>query len=381
MSRVVLIGAHSLLEQQAALLLGDEALMYAPAATDLLLSRLIRTGEHPKLVVLGVYLPPTQVAELTSALRPSVPMIVVSTGDVELATALHGSAVDEVLSLDADIDEIDELFLRAARRAAEQSTRWGSPRELRDRGRIIVVTSPKGGVGKTTIATNLAVALAATQPHSTVLVDLDLQFGDAAMMLALNPTRSTTDAVAPVAARDIMVLKHALTPHSSGLLLLAAPPTPAGVDNISAAEIRGLLVRLAREFTHVVVDTSPGLSDHTLAALDEASSVVTVTTPDRTSLTRLSTELGVLRELDLLPESHQIVLNLGTRRSLYTVEQILGEPPTIVIPRRGAIARGNERGVPAVIDAPRDLGAKRMRELARRVTDSTAPSRRKEFRA
>ena len=125
-------------------------------------------------------------------------------------------------------------------------------------GRVIAVMSPKGGVGKTTVATNLAVGLGKTAPMSVVIVDLDLQFGDVASGLLLEPEFTITDAVMGAASQDSMVLKTYLTVHPAGIYALCAPRTPVEMDRITAAHVSHLLEQLRQEFRYIVVDTAPG---------------------------------------------------------------------------------------------------------------------------
>ena len=117
-------------------------------------------------------------------------------------------------------------------------------------------------------------------PNSTVLVDLDVQFGDVASALDLEPEHFLADAVHATAKRDSMVLKTFLTQHQSGLYVICAPSSPAEADAISADDVSHLLRMLAAEFRYVVLDTAPGLSDTTLAALDETSDLVMLTSMD-----------------------------------------------------------------------------------------------------
>ena len=134
-------------------------------------------------------------------------------------------------------------------------------------GRVITIASPKGGVGKTTVSTNLAIGLTAAAPQSTVLVDLDVQFGDVASALSMVPEYTLPDVVRGPASEDTMVLKTFLTQHPSGLYAVCGAESPAAGDTVRGRTIR-LLAMLAREFRYVVVDTAPGLSEQTLAALD-----------------------------------------------------------------------------------------------------------------
>jgi len=378
MTRVVLIGPDSSLEQQAQLLLGEEVLTLAPASSEALLTRLMRLSTRPNLVVFGTHLSPAQSLELASTLRLTVPTLAVAGVEDSLVATATAAGISFVLPTGAELEDVDALFVQASERAARAASLLASPKELRKRGQVITITAPKGGVGKTTIATNLAVVLAAIRPHETVLVDLDLQFGDVAEALALTPTRSIAEAVTPAASRDALLVKHALTTHSSGLLVLAAPASPVAGDRITAHEISLVLRQLAQEYAFVVVDTSPGLSEHTLAAIDEASDVISVTSPDITSLRGLSKELAVLRELGMLPDSHNIVLNMMTRRSArrQDIERILGDTVNVEIPRSYSVERSTNRGVPVVTDDPRTRASSRLRKLGTRIAEDKLPTRR-----
>ena len=123
-----------------------------------------------------------------------------------------------------------------------------------------MISSPKGGSGKTTVATNVFVGLA-QQGARPVIVDLDLQFGDVASALGLDPTRTIADA-ARLPQLDRMALKAFLADHPSGAYALCAPNEPAEADDVKPQWVLDdLLPALAEEFSHVVVDTGPGLDE------------------------------------------------------------------------------------------------------------------------
>ena len=375
MTRVVLIGPDSMLEEQARLLLEDQVLVLPPTESEAVLSRMSRLPSRPQLVVFGAYVPAPQTTELAARLRLTVPTLAIAGSRTELTSEDVAAGLSFALPLGAELEAVDALFVQASDRAARAASQLGSPRDLRSRGRIIVVTAPKGGVGKTTIATNIALVLAATQPHETVLVDLDLQFGDVAEALALTPTASISDAVGK-GSRDVLLVKHAITAHASGLLVLAAPASPVYADRIQAQDVAIMLRQLAHEYSYVVIDTSPGLSDVTLAALDEAEDVITVTSPEITSLHALAKELAVLRELGMLPDSHRLVLNMADRGvRVRDVEAVLGEAIGVTVPRSAAVMRSTNRGVPVVVDSPRDRAASRLRELGKALTSDVLPTR------
>ncbi|GAA4426054.1 hypothetical protein GCM10023169_24480 [Georgenia halophila] len=257
----------------------------------------------------------------------------------------------------------DGAFLSLSARAADMAT------EPAPGGSVISVVSPKGGVGKTTVATNLAVGLARTEPHSTVLVDLDVQFGDVASALNLSPEYSLVDAVRGPAARDSMVLKTFLTLHETGLYVVCGPDSPVAADSVSADAVSHLLEMLASEFRYVVVDTAPGLSEHTLAAMDQTSDLVLVTSMDVPGVRGLRKELDTLDDLGMFRDARFVTLNFADRRgglSVADVEATLGAEVDLVLPRSKAALASVNLGVPLLQSRLRDPLTKQLRALVGR---------------
>src|SRR4029077_8297283 len=127
----------------------------------------------------------------------------------------------------------------------------------RREGKMITIVSGKGGVGKSIIATNLALVLNRPHPGSVVLVDLSLQFGDVAALLALTPDGSIAEfAASDASMADRHVIQQALTLAPPGLAILAAPPSPELADYVTTAHLRSLVAELRATFDLVVVDTT-----------------------------------------------------------------------------------------------------------------------------
>jgi pilus assembly protein CpaE len=229
--------------------------------------------------------------------------------------------------------------------------------------------SPKGGVGKTTVATNLAVGLGKSSPMSVVIVDLDLQFGDVASGLLLEPEFTITDAVMGAASQDSMVLKTYLTVHPAGIYALCAPLSPIDMDKITAAHVSHLLEQLRQEFHYVVVDTAPGLGEHVLATLEQATDAVWICGMDVPSIRGMRTGFQILEELNLAPERRHIVLNMADRRAgltLKDVEATVGAPVDVVLPRSKNLPYSTNKGVPVLQDGSRDPASKGLRQLVDR---------------
>lgn len=384
MSRVVLIGADGVLERQARRLLGDEVVTLQPASSDVLVSRLIWLDRRPELVILGGDMPPVLALWIARSVRDLADTIALVGDDPALYEQSLASGVTEFLGTEVDLEELDALFARSREHVKRISGIPLPPRAGSQQvpGAIIAVTSPKGGVGKTTVATNLAVALARDSGMRVVIVDLDLQFGDVSSALGMPNRHSITDALSKAAARDSFVLSTFLGQHESGVAVLAAPASPVAADHLDAARVGHLLRQLVADFDYIVVDTAPGLDEPALAAIEQAAAIVTVTGLDVPGTRGLRTTLDMLRELHLEPQIRAVVVNQiapAAGMSLADAEHVLGVPIDVVIPSRKAVALSTNLGVPVVDSAPRDPATKVMRSMARRLHDVL--SRRELFRS
>lgn len=327
------------------------------------------------VVVLGTGVDRQDALRLAGAFeiqRPEISVLLVGEPDPETVLAAMRAGIRDVVHPEADASELAALLHRATRSTSIRR-RGASGADAGDgdgtRGRVIAVVSPKGGAGKTTVATNLAVGLAASAPHATVVVDLDLQFGDVATALQLVPEHSLVDAVLPSAQRDNMVLKSYLAAHPSGLYALCAPESPAEGEQVTGEQVTGLLAQLAAEYAYVIVDTSPGLNETTLSALDQATDFVFVGGMDVPSIRGLRKEMDVLRELGMAPLTRHVVLNAADPRDGLTqrdVEATLGVKVDLLIPNTRAVRLSTNQGAPILHSVPRDPAAKALSRLVDR---------------
>jgi pilus assembly protein CpaE len=348
---------------------------YLPSTLDEMFGQLV--GEPLEVLVLGPDLPSTEVMNFAAAVDvrlPHVSVVYAASASPDLAIAAMRSGVRDLVSPDADVESLRTHLEQAAMAAtfristAGAGVAPGSAENMNQgRGRVITVMSPKGGVGKTTIATNIAVGLAKSSPMSVVILDLDLQFGDVASGLMMKPDHSIVDAVR--GPMDALSLKTYLVPHPTKLYALCAPLNPADADQVSAEQVGDLVARLASEFQYVVIDTSPGLGEHVLAALDQATDVVWVCGMDLPSIRGLRSGLEILGELDMLPEHRHVVVNMADRKSGITVQDIeatISVPIDVILPRSKALPLATNRGVPALQDNLRDATVKGLRRLVDR---------------
>jgi len=256
-------------------------------------------GEMPDVLVIGPQAQPAEALSLAARLDvqcPGISVVLLADPVPELWQAAMRSGIRDLVPPGVDVAALRGAIDRAAAAATGRRRVLRPVSETaRYTGRVITVASPKGGVGKTTVSTNLAIGLTKAAPQSTVLVDLDVQFGDVASALGLVPEYGLPDVVHGPPSEDTMVLKTFLTQHPSGLYAVCGAESPAAGDTVTTEDVTRLLASLAREFRYVVVDTAPGLSEQTLAALDRATDVVMLTSMDVPGVRGLRKELDVLR--------------------------------------------------------------------------------------
>jgi pilus assembly protein CpaE len=345
--------------------------------TDGGLAARIEEAGHPQVLVLGGGVPLQRALDLAAWVDIAVPgtsVVVVGPSDPDLWVAAMRSGVRDVLSPDAGPDDVTAVLGRSAERARALAT----TAEVASDHRVIVVASAKGGVGKTTVSTNLAVGLARSGTGSTVIVDLDLQFGDVASALALVPEYTLPDTVHGAASSDPLVLKTFLTRHPSGLYVVAGSDSPAAGDAVTSEQVARLVDTLRQEFQYVVLDTAPGLSDHTLTVLEKATDLVLLSGADVPGVRGLRKELDVLTELGLVPARRHTLLNMWDTDgalSMKDIETTIGAPLDIVLPRSSAVPMSTNTGVPLLQAGGRDPVAKGLQTLLDRFLPPAAPTR------
>lgn len=304
---------------------------------------------------------------------PQVSVVLVSDHAEEIALLALKAGARDVVQRDASVDELRWSLQRAIEGANERVD--GAAVADSFAGRVITVASPKGGVGKTTVSTNLAVGLAREYPHGTVLVDLDIQFGDVAAALDLDPVYTLSDVLSGPVINDPIALKSLLTQHESGLHVLPGVRSPAESDSITAERIDKLLGLLKHEFRFVVLDTAPGLTDTTLAALDHTTDLVLVTSLDVPGVRGLRKELQLLDEIGLQPSTRHVVVNMVDRAGGLTIKDVeatIGRPVDITLRRSEAYPRSTNHGVPLVLSSTRGTVAKELMRLIVRFSPTAS---------
>ena len=328
------------------------------------------------VVVLGPTLTLEEAEIVCARLRtehPTVSVVLVreALNTEVLARAMKAGARDVVTANDPD------AVVEAVERAGQLFLALRGPGGATQVGRVVTVFSPKGGVGKTTSAVNLALALSDKGARKVCLVDLDLAFGDVAITLQMFPSHSIEQAIGSEETMDLPMLEGLLTRHEDSLMVLAAPPHPDVRERVTPALVGKILRTLREAFDFVVVDTAPSFDDQTLTALDETDECVIVTTLDVPTLKNVKVALDTLDVLDIARGHRHLLLNRADDAvgiSTEKVEAILGMEVAAQVATSIEIAAATNAGKPIVLEKPQHQSSTALVELAARVVGDEVAS-------
>ena len=256
----------------------------------------------------------------------------------------------------------------------------GDDDEAVARGTVLTVFGAKGGIGKTTIATNLATGLVRATNANVCLVDMDTRFGDVAIMMDIAVETSIADLGQRIDELDRESIKDALVSHHTGVSILPAPLHPTEWRNLTAQHIGKILDLLSQGHDYVIVDT-PGTFNEIIAhTLELANIILLVTSMDIASIKDTALALEMLRAANISEDSIKLTINHSTSANSLReedVERVLEYPVTWRIPHDYQVASSNQLGIPIVV-------AKPYARVSRAITDivyalSGAPRERKGF--
>lgn len=342
-----------------------------------------KVGEIPLVLVLGPSLAETDELMLAANLVHSRPNTAVVLTVAELTTQLMQwslrSGISDVIQLPADEDQLADAVDRAVGRLDLGSGDGSSPGSFdggEERGRITTVFSTKGGTGKSVIATNLAIVLARNSEKPVVLLDADLQFGDVAVMMKLQPRHTIVDAVSNIDRLDSALLKSLLVRHDrSGVLVLPSPLEPGFADQVRGIDMAKIVDMLASFAGHVVVDTPSHFDEVNLSVLERSDDIVLVAGMDIPAIKNVKIGLQVLRLLNMPVSRVKLVLNRANAKvklDIGEVEKTLQIKADVLLPSDILIPQSVNKGNPAVLEAPKSTAAKSIEQLAELVSQVAA---------
>lgn len=230
---------------------------------------------------------------------------------------------------------------------------------------VISVVSPKGGVGRTMIASNLATVIAREAP--TVLIDGDTYCGDVEFALGLRPVYRLDDMVLQSSVQPDLDVASMLTRAGGSLSVLCAPKNPFMADQLESRATWNLIERIMDATPMVVIDNGPGISPLTIPGLDIATRILLVAGTDTASVNAARTMLGVMDQLSMDRRLVRLVVNRPAPRTglrVGDVEEILAMTATCVIADDAAVTTSMNSGTPIVDSSPKSAAARSLVSLA-----------------
>ena len=286
---------------------------------------------QPDVVLMDVNMPDMDGITATQNIRQQVPsaqvVIITVQDDTDYIRRAMNAGARDFLTKPPVIDEMIAAIERAAEFAWQEKAKLPAvplptepPPESHDHGRIITVYSPRGGVGCTLLATNLAATLHA-EDTSVIVVDGNLQFGDVPIFFNVQSKLSLIELASRADELDPELVDSVLIEHASGIKLLA-PPRPEEAESVKGSEFSQLLTYLSELYDYVIVDTAHQLNEVTLASFDVSDLLVLLTSQDVPSIARVRKFLDLAPQLHIEPAHILTLMNQYSKRINITPEKV-----------------------------------------------------------
>lgn len=326
---------------------------------------------QPDVILLDSNLPDINGFAATEILSNEVPhsgviLMGLQDGPENLRKAMLAGAKDYIVKpfpydelLNA-IKQVDSIIRK--RRTSEKVTK---------EGRVITIFSPRGGVGKTVLVTNLALALATNKELKIAIVDGSLQFGDVAMLLNVTPKASIADMVTDIEHLDESVLNRYMLSFNENTRILPAPFQPEKAENVTSNHVTEIIKLLKKHFDFIVIDTASILNDVTLTILDVSDLLLMLSAPDITTTKNVRLSLETLSTLGCPQDKIALVLNRANAKAgldLPAMEESLHREFFATLPRDSELVLSSiNRGVPFVLSHPNSQLSHDVYSLAKEI--------------
>jgi pilus assembly protein CpaE len=327
---------------------------------------------EPDIVVISLEEPfvrALQTVQAMADLLPQSPIIGYSSShDASRMRKAMQAGVKDYLSTPLDEEEITQSIHSALNLEERRRARIaGDMEEPVASGIVITVFGAKGGIGKSTISTNLAASLVRNSNQSVVLVDLDTRFGDVAILLDVPAERSIANLAMPEEEITRELVQECIFMHKTGVAVLPAPIRPTDWRNVHAGHIERVVTLLAQTYDYVILDTPGTFNDVVARSLEMATLVLLVATVDMASLKDTLLAIDMLRSWNFPQEKLMLVINSTNEASVVRTQEVsrmLGREVFWSIPYDRSISAATQLGMPAVVTTPQSRASESMTGMA-----------------
>ena len=336
-------------------------------------SQTIESGELRMLLLGPSYSNEESMEQVRSLHNQDPVLVLMMVADSVTADMLRyamRAGVSDVIETPLDETKIEaaiEQFAHDVLKRRNVAARASQEPDRSERGKIITVSSAKGGSGKTVVATNVALLLNRLADKKVVLVDADLQFGDVCLLLQLEPRFTMVNAAHELHQLDSEMLDSLLTEHPSGLRVLAAPLEPAFADDITTAGLMQMLDVLQEGYDYIIVDTASMLDELILSLIEKADQVLMVVDMDLPSVKNAKLALETLRLLKFSTANVRLVMNRSNSKARLDNKEIEGALKMEIaaaVPSDAAVPNSVNEGRPVVETDPKGKVAKGFESVA-----------------
>lgn len=332
---------------------------------------LAKTSE-PDVVVIAIEEPTIRALQTVEALADLLPhSAIIGYSTLREPNAMRKAMLagvnDYIIAPVKEEELVTSIYTVLAQEERRKARASGEADEPVAAGSVITVFGAKGGIGKTTIATNLATAMVQKTNQSVVLVDLDTRFGDVGILMDIPVERSIADLAIPEEDISRELVQECLYQHNSGVYILPAPIRPTDWRNVHAGHIERIVSILTQTYDYVVLDTPGTFNDIVARSLELASMVVLVATVDMASLKDTLLAIDMLRSWNFPQEKIKLVINSTNEASNVQpqeVKRMLGRDVFWSIPYDRNISTATQLGMPVVVAKPQSRASESIVEMA-----------------
>lgn len=345
----------------------------------------VKKAEHliPDVILMDIQAPWTEGIDATERItlsHPSIGVVILSVADdVSVAKQAMMAGAGDILYKDG-IQEgeiaqsVRRIYQAQKTRTASLSSSAGDKDQKLRSPQVVTIFGAKGGAGKTTLSVNIAAGIANETKRRVVLMDLNLQFGDVASYMNIQPRRTIAEFVQERNQWDSQLLNSYLIPHNSGVKVLAAPLRPEDADLVTPDQIERIITILRESFDYIIIDSPPYISDTLLTALDTSNQIILVMSMDLPAVKNVKLSLNLLDTLHHSGKT-KLVINRGAKQfgvDIRDVEKTIDFLAAEEVPSEGnTVVNAANKGVPFVLSHPQTPVSKAVQRVARMIVDDS----------